>query len=78
MVRRLRWKRCGGWTFTEYGPKRDRYGPARIDTPDQNGNIIATEPVANRISQSHATMLALERGLELDIRAATYPLSLDG
>ena len=65
------------WTFTEYGPKRDRYGPARIDTPDQDGNIIATQHLSDRISQSHATMLALERGLELDIRSATYPLSLD-
>ena len=66
------------WTFTEHGPKHDRYGPARIDTPDQNGNIIATQHLADRISQFHAAMLALERGLELDIRSATYPHSPDG
>ena len=52
------------WTFTEYGPKRDRYGPARIDTPNHNGNITATQHLADRISQFHATMLALERGLD--------------
>ena len=66
------------WTFTEYNAKRDRYGPARIDTPDQNGNIIATQHLADRISQFHANMLALERGLEIDIRSATYPLSPHG
>jgi hypothetical protein len=59
------------WTFTEYDAKRDRFGPARIDTPDQNGVIIATEHLANRINLFHANMLALERGLELDIRSAT-------
>ena len=48
-----------------------------IDTPDQNGNIIATEHLANRINLFHAKMIALERGLELNIRSGTYPLSLD-
>jgi hypothetical protein len=65
------------WTFTEYGPKHDRYGPARIDTPDQDGTIIATQHLADRINLFHANMLALERGLEVDIRSAPYPLSLD-
>jgi hypothetical protein len=45
------------WTFTEYGPERDRYGSARIDTPDLNGNVVSTQHLADRIRQSHATMV---------------------
>ena len=52
-------------------------GPAHIDTPNQNGTIITTQHLADRITLFHANMLALERGLEVDIRSATYPLSLD-
>ncbi len=63
------------WTFTEYGPKRDRYGPARIDTPDQNGNIIATEHLADRINLFHANMLALERGLAVQVEESCSPNS---
>ena len=59
------------WTFTQYDAKRDRYGPARIDTLDQHGNVVATEHLADRITQFHATMLALERGFVLVHRRAT-------
>jgi hypothetical protein len=63
------------WTFTEYDAKRDRYGPARIDTPDQNGVIIATEHLANRINLFHANMLALERGLAVQVEESCSPNS---
>ena len=59
--------RASSGRSTEHGANRDRYGPARIDTLDQNGTLLATEHLADHITPFHATMLALERGLELDI-----------
>ena len=40
------------WIFAEHGPKRDCFGPAWIDTHDQNGKVVATEHLADRISNA--------------------------
>ncbi|HEX4519924.1 MAG TPA: HNH endonuclease signature motif containing protein [Gaiellaceae bacterium] len=55
------------WTQEERDETGERYGPARIDTLDEDGVVLATEPLAARITACHAVRLALARALDSEI-----------